>query len=215
MQTLKAPAARGTPCDTCDTMYCEDLLQHDQKGTGILLMWKKKFVFAVSKRSFWDRTGLPWTIPYTNVGGTVEPGERVIDAARREALEEMNCEVELLPSPETLACFLGGPPVTHHQLDDECPPLLIYNTPGLSVCVYCARTTSAPVPCREVPALLLLPPSRVGGGLLHELLESGKIREQVTGSIPRNAVASPWGSADLLSRLYDELNSIAHFDSWQ
>jgi len=33
-------------------MYSSDLLEHSQRGTGIILMWERKFVFAVSKNLF-------------------------------------------------------------------------------------------------------------------------------------------------------------------
>ncbi|MFX1536737.1 MAG: NUDIX domain-containing protein [Promethearchaeota archaeon] len=196
-------------------MYASDLFEYEQKGNGVILIWNKRFVFAVGKEFYWNKTTDPWTITYTNTGGHVEPKETMLEATKREVMEELECEVEILPSKRTLYCTLEDPKFTEHELRDAIPPLLIYNsaTIKMSVSVYLARVLTEPKPQREVPALVLLPPSLIGGGQLNELLNSGALlKEQVKGSIPRSANLRPFGSAELLAMYYDKFNAIAKFD---
>ncbi|NIO21729.1 MAG: NUDIX domain-containing protein [Candidatus Aenigmarchaeota archaeon] len=195
-------------------MYASELLEYDQKGNGIILLWQNRFVFTIGKESYWNKATIPWTITFTNIGGNVELGESMIEATKREAFEEIGCEINLLPAPKTLYCILETREYTIYALRDECPPILIYNTPKLSmsVCVYLAQTTTIPVPQHEVPALLLLPPASLHGGPLEQLIQDGgTLQEQVKGTIPRTAILRPWGSAALLATDFDRFNSIAHF----
>ena len=193
-------------------MYASELLEHNQKGNGVILQWEKRFVFAIGKERFWDKTTTPWAITFTNIGGKVELGESMLDATKREVFEETGCKVELLPAPQTLYCTLEDREFIQYHLEDKCPPILIYNTTGLSVCVYLARTVTIPIPQHEVPALLLLPPSSLHGGPLEHLLQSGSIlKEQMPGTILRIATLRPWGSAALLATDFDRFDAIAHF----
>ena len=83
----------------------------------------------------------------------------------------------------------------------------------MSVSVYSARILTEPKPQREVPALILLPPSLIGGGQLDELLNNGALlKEQMEGSIPRSVNLRPFGSAELLAMYYNKFNAIAKFD---
>ncbi len=195
-------------------MYASDLLEYEQKGNGIILLWQSRFVFAIGKESYWNKATTPWTITFTNIGGNVELGESMIEATKREAFEEIGCEIDLFPAPQTLYCILEAREFTTYALEDECPPILIYNTPklSLSVCVYLAQTTTAPVPQHEVPALLLLPPSALHGGPLKQLIQDGgTLQEQVKGAIPYTAILQPWGSATLLATDFERFSSIADF----
>lgn len=181
-------------------MHAADLLAHPQQGNGIILQWQTRFVFAVGKETYWNKVTVPWTITYTNIGGTVEPGESMLVATKREALEESGCKIEIIPALQTLYCTLEERQFTAYRLDDEYPPILIYNTTKLSVCVFIARCSSVPTPQQEVPALIFLPPSTIKGGLLGDIVHAGGIlKEQIPRSIPRTAILRPWGSADLLA----------------
>ena len=193
-------------------MYTVDLLKHPHHGNGIILQWQNRFVFAVGKEQYWDKTTVPWTITYTNIGGRVEPGESMLAATKREALEESGCKIEIVPALQTLYCTLEERQFTLYYLEDEYPPILIYNTTKLSVCVYVAKSSIVPTPQREVPALLFLPPSGLQGGLLGDILQAGGLlKEQIKGSIPRTAALRPWGSADLLASDFPRFRAIMRF----
>jgi 8-oxo-dGTP pyrophosphatase MutT (NUDIX family) len=169
-------------------------------------------VFALGKEEYWNKTTLPWTITYTNIGGMVEPGESMLAATKREAFEESGCKVKIIPAPQTLHCILEERIYTSYQLKDEYPPILIYNTTNLSVCVYVAKCNTPPTPQREVPALLFLPPSILQGGLLRDILQAGGIlKEQIKESIPQNVNLHPWGSADLLASDFNRFRTIMGF----
>ncbi|MFX0095003.1 MAG: NUDIX domain-containing protein [Candidatus Hodarchaeota archaeon] len=198
-------------------MYASDLFEYKQKGNGVILIWRNRFVFAIGKDQYWDKTTDPWTITYTNTGGHVESQETVIEATRREVKEELGCNVEILPSEQTLYCSLEDRKFTKQKLNDTIPPLLIYNSAiiKMSVSVFFARILVEPKPHLEVPALLLLPPSLIGGGQLSELLNNGALlKEQVESSIPRSANLHPFGSAELLAVYYEKFNAIANFNQY-
>ncbi|MFQ6123800.1 MAG: NUDIX domain-containing protein [Candidatus Heimdallarchaeota archaeon] len=196
-------------------MYTTDLLEFDQKGNGVILLWERRFVFAIGKENYWNKATTPMIITFTNIGGKVELDESVIAATKREAFEEIGCEINLFPASQTLYCILKARDFTTYTLEDECPPILIYNTSklSLSVCVYLAQTTTAPIPQHEIPALLFLPPSALNGGPLEQVIQIGGIlQEQVKGTIPRTSILRPWGSAALLATDFDRFNSIARFN---
>lgn len=193
-------------------MYATDLLQHSQQGNGIILQWQNRYVFAVGNEKYWNKTTIPWTITYTNIGGMVEPGESMLGATKREAFEESGCKIEIVPALQTLYCTLEEQKFTSYFLEDDYPPILIYNTTRLSVCVYIAQCSTVPTPLREVPALLFLPPSTLQGGLLEDILQAGgMLKEQSKGSIPRTVILRPWGSADLLATDFYRFRAIMRF----
>ena len=188
-------------------LYSSDLFRYDQKGNGVILIWEKRFLFVVGKEEYWEKTSIPWVITYTNTGGHVEPNETVMEATRREVMEELGCHVELLASDQSLYCDLEECNLISHELEDEISPILIYNstTIKMSVSVYLGRIHTEPRPHQEVPALLFLPPSLLSGGQLTGLIKAGAIlKEQVEGLIPRHAILKPFGSASLLAHNYHE-----------
>jgi hypothetical protein len=195
-------------------MHVSDLLKYQQEGNGVILRWDNLFVFAVGKEDYWNKTKEPWIITYTNTGGYLEIGETRVEATKREVKEELGCDVELLPSDQTLYCDLEDPHFVSYTLDDVFTPLLIYNSHvmELSVCVYLAQISSSPFPQREVPAILFLPPKLLHGGQLGDLLIHGcMIREQVKGYIPRSAIMKPFGSAKLLLNNWDKFMNTPSF----
>jgi 8-oxo-dGTP pyrophosphatase MutT (NUDIX family) len=192
-----------------------DLLKFDFKGNGVILIWENRFVFAIGKESYWDKSSEPWKITFTNVGGKVEAGETMLVATKREVLEELGCNVRIFPSERTLCCDLENPIFTEYELEDEVPPILIYNSEAMkmSVCVYKARINDEPEPHQEVPALLFLNPSSIKGGELTELVLKGcTIKSQSFIDIPENVSFIPFGSAELMAKYYDKFNKVANFD---
>jgi len=173
-------------------------------------------LFGVGKKAYWDKTTSPWTITYTNIGGHVESNESIIEATKREVLEEIGCSVELFSSDQTLYCDLEEPKLNSYELEDKIAPILVYNSRRMkmSVSVYLGCIQTEPNPQQEVPAILLLPHSLLGGGQLSGLLKSGAIlKEQIEGFIPRFAILRPFGSAELLTNNYDKFIALKKFKS--
>jgi len=127
------------------------------------------------------------TSPRTHVrwiGGAQEAGETFVDCARREAREELGCEVELLyPS----ATWLERTPGVHERtaLVDQPPPFIVQRyTTGEWVILYRARLLGEPVPC-DVKALLWVPvrvlDTLVDGLKLEQLTD---LKIEVLGRVP-------------------------------
>ena len=47
-------------------MYASDLMKFDSKGTGVIIIWSKKLLFAVGKEKYWNKAVLPPIITYTS-----------------------------------------------------------------------------------------------------------------------------------------------------
>ena len=198
-------------------MLSSDLFKYKNKGNGVILIWKNRFVFALGKELYWNKNTEPWEITYTNVGGKVEPNETMLNSTKREVMEELNCKVILFPSNLTLFSNLERANIIEYHLDDEIPPLLIYNSDKMkmSVCVYKAQVIEEPEPHQEVPAILFLRPLNLKGGLLSELIKNGcSLKKQKNFEIPPNIIIRPFGSAELLANFYDKFDKIANFNDF-
>ncbi len=195
-------------------MFASDHMKYETKGTGVIIVWREKFLFVVGKEEYWNKAISPPVITYTNTGGHVNPTETVLNATRREVREELGCEIELLSSTTSLCCELESSTIDSYHLDDEVAPILVYNSSGLkmSVCVYLARISVIPHPSTEVPALLLLPVNLLRGGQLKGLLHNGAVLiEQQEGTIPRDAHFSQCGSARILGDHWDQFTQSEQF----
>jgi hypothetical protein len=54
-------------------MFASDFMKYESKGTGVIIIWKKKLLFAVGRKKYWDKTVSPIIITYTSTGGHVIP----------------------------------------------------------------------------------------------------------------------------------------------
>ncbi len=198
-------------------MLVEELLLYKQQGNGVLIRWNDFFLFVLGKEEYWEKKRTHWEITYTNTGGHVEKNEDILDATRREVLEEIGCEVDLISSNQTLVCELENPIFSQYQLEDRTCPILIYNSREMkmSVCVYLGVISSNPIPKMEVPALILVPSSQIQGGKLSLLLREGAVMTTQGGrNIPKNAVLKPFGSADIVVKHWDVFLSIKSFSNF-
>jgi 8-oxo-dGTP pyrophosphatase MutT (NUDIX family) len=106
-------------------------------AAGILIVRDGRVL--LSPRPHGELTHLGW------IGGAVERGESAAEAARREAREEIGCDVELVHAPVTYEAW--GPA--------ELTPLApLLRTPEAAV--YRARPLGEPQPV-DVPALVWVP----------------------------------------------------------
>jgi hypothetical protein len=198
-------------------MKTSDLMKYENKGTGVIIIWKERFLFVVGKKKFWNYDISPPVITFTNTGGHVNPGETVEEATKRETREELGCEVKLYTTTTSFSCELESSYIIQHQLKDKISPILIYNSSDMtmSVSAYLARISGKPVPSAEVPALILLPISLIQGGILKDLLNKGAILiEKQEGYIPRNAQFTPFGSAQIMVDHLEKFNTIQEFNKF-
>jgi 8-oxo-dGTP pyrophosphatase MutT (NUDIX family) len=195
----------------------DEFLHHDKWGTGVLLQWNKDFLFVLAKERYWKKDGEFWEISYTNTGGHVEINEGIIEATKREVLEELGCECTLITSTQTVVCELEDPKPQIYNFEEKISPFLIYNSRRmqLSVCVYLGILESSPFPHMEVPGIVLLPRKLIQGGKLSSLLSSGaQIIHQNDRKIPTNSYLIPFGSTELLVNFWNDfmlLDSFRHF----
>lgn len=178
-------------------------------GTGIIIPFKDKYVFAIGNEKFWKKDGSNLIITYTAVGGNLERGESFLDSARREAKEEIGVEIELVSSPNTLIFNLDNMKRRIAKSKDRVRPVIVYNKTlsskeRLYVYVYLSNPLKAtPRSYMEVPSLLLLHKYQMiakEDKKLEDLLsEGGEIVER--RSIPRDAILKPFGSAEVLKQL--------------
>lgn len=205
---LKKAEQEPNPTIKPGPMKIEDLIMKDSRqGTGLIIKYSGKYIFAVGKESFWQRNNKGLTITYTAVGGSVEPEEDFLKCAYREAEEELGTPVEIISSNESIFYDFETRRKKKVVLEESTAPWIIYNmssgNQGLSVCVYIAKLKTAPKPLAEIPALILLTSKQVISNELKPLsvlLEEGaEIIEQ--RKIPRDALMMPFGSAEILKTL--------------
>lgn len=195
-------------------MFTEDLLLYESQGNGVFIRWNGSFLFALGNEKYWKMTDTHWIITYTNTGGHVESNETIVEATKREVLEEIGCEINLLSSKRTMKCSLEVPGISYHELDDEICPILIYDSETLkmSSCIYLGSIRSNPTPNMEVPALVFLPPPLIQGGALTSLLNAGaRLITQDEREIPKNTFLKPFGSVELLVNYWDDFLSLESF----
>ena len=104
-------------------MKLDDLIPYDsEKGAGLLIKTGPHYIFQVSG----EKHGVPGGEKFfSGIGGHVEAGESFIEAAIREAVEEIGTEVELFNSEKTYYLKHTGQ-INELSLDEEITPLMIY-----------------------------------------------------------------------------------------
>jgi len=101
----------------------DDLIPYDsEKGAGLLIKVGPHYIFQVSGEKHSVSDGERF---FSGIGGHVEVGESFVDAALREAIEEIGTEVELLSSEKTYYLKHTGQ-IIGLSLDEEITPLMIY-----------------------------------------------------------------------------------------
>jgi len=158
-------------------------------------------------------------VEITGIGGRMEAtDESAMDAAQREAWEEVGCEVEIIPQRETYV-VRGVADVQRIALPDEpAPAALVFRRHGtpphqpwhevhqgdVSILVFQAHLLGEPRPTGELPALLWLSPTQVVATAerdvpLRQLLQGGAtLLERDLGRTPRDSLARLTDSQEAL-----------------
>ena len=159
----------------------------------------------------------PGELFYAGVGGHREPGEDWLACARREVMEEVSTEVEILSAPATWHIPHGGP-AQQLEVTDRPRPLAFYemiHPPGTPragklyrIVVYQARLCSLPSKLQEdeVLAIIALTREQVMRGperkpTLADLLDEGARIVARAGPIDSHLRLYPVGTARALAHL--------------
>jgi hypothetical protein len=183
-------------------------------STGLILTWRDKLVFGLEPRAIpLGAVGQPDVAAFVGIGGHLDPGERWVDAAVREALEEATCPVCLGDSAVTYLCRQDRLPCPlAYSWKESYRPLLVWIATfdlrrgpdrvripvTLVTAVFRAAALSRPAPGAEIQGLLLMDrpallytyqkPRPLG-----ELLDRGT--ELVGKPLSSDTLVAPGGSA--------------------
>ena len=139
--------------------------------SGVLITDKNDLLFALATRDCWKREyNGSILIPVTGIGGGQLPGERMQECARREAREEISCDVDLIDSRvtymedesgkiEIISCEdIPAPLLYQIQRRPDSRPYATGLPAGdqLHIGIFRAVPRSQPMP-GDVPALLWVP----------------------------------------------------------
>ncbi len=92
-------------------------------GVGLVLEEGEHYLFCIAG----DRHVCPeGQLFFAGIGGHLEEGENLIECARREAKEEINCEIEILTARETYRVQSDGE-IKTIDIDDSPRPLALFD----------------------------------------------------------------------------------------
>lgn len=194
-------------------------IQFDVEGVGLIIYDDNQSIFALSKPKYWTREKNKTLISYGCVGGKVEKGETILEAAKREAYEEISSDIDIISSKET---YLIGLDLKVQQIKQKFKinPVVLYYVryPGKpgdpsvkdasfigKVHVFSAKIKGKPTPSSEVPAILWtdweIVQKNIGAQFsLSEFLDKGKIKEQI--EIPRDSFLYPMWTPEIIGKAF-------------
>ncbi len=145
--------------------------ESESKSVGVSTMMKHKgrYLFVLSKEKYWTPFKDGTKINYSCVGGKLEEGESFQEALLREAREEIDSDLRLLPNRKTFYVDSDNN-VSEVDITDEFKPRIIFEQkvlgkPGdpsangfwyLLVPVFYSEALTNPRPSSEIPALIML-----------------------------------------------------------
>jgi 8-oxo-dGTP pyrophosphatase MutT (NUDIX family) len=202
-------------------------MHYDLEGIGLIILDKGKFIFALSKPKYWIKEKDRTLISYGCVGGRIEEGETIQEAATREAYEEISTKVEIISSKNSYLIDLDLK-VHEINLNLGIKPLVIYfvkypGKPGNpnekdqcfigKIYVLFAKLGGRPNPSSEVPAILWTDWNIVQGNNgsyipISYFLKAGKIEKQI--ELPENACLYPMWTPEIIGKAFkkQELKNI-------
>lgn len=194
-------------------------MRYDVEGVGLIIFDKDQSIFALSKPKYWTREKNRTLISYGCVGGKVEKGETILEAAKREAYEEISSDIDIISSKETYLIDLDLKIRQVKQRFKISPVVLYYvRYPGMpgdpsvkdtsfigKVHVFFAKIKGKPLPSSEVPAILWTEWDIVQKNIglhfsLSKFLDKGKIEKQI--EIPRDSFLYPMWTPEIIGKAF-------------
>ena len=141
-------------------------------STGLILTWRDKLVFGLDPDAMpLGARGKPGVRAFVGIGGHLDAGESWGQAVEREALEEACCPISLGDSAVTYWCRQDATPrPIAYRWNEPNRPLLVWTATfrlrrgperqripvTIVAAVFRAAALAEPIPCTEIPALLLM-----------------------------------------------------------
>lgn len=168
-------------------------------------------LFVLEKKDYWKKEDNKTRISYQNVGGAVEENETFLEALSRETKEELDAEISILDSKETI--FISPQNKKQQiEIDDKKSPVMISSEihkgkPGrpeaegkwhLIGIMFKANLTTDFTPSSEISGTLEIDKKYLKNKMEFDyshLIESNRARVLENESIPKDAVFYPKFSA--------------------
>jgi ADP-ribose pyrophosphatase YjhB (NUDIX family) len=174
-------------------------------GTGAIIRSGNKFVFAIQKPKRWKQKKGKLTIPYTGIGGQVEPNETPEKALTREIREEASTGSRIVHAKKTT--LIKGKIVRDTTVKSSKKPAAIYlpnPKEKKAIFIYHTKLHKTPKPA-DNPALIYLTPRQIADTIrrqvpLHELLKNGAKLIAKT-QIPPSAIITPYGTPRVMPKI--------------
>ena len=175
-----------------------DLKEHVPNGrvsTGLLVYYGGLTVWGLSRQRYWTKTTDGTLMGLIGIGGGQEPGESLIQAVKREALEEAGADIAVQGRTPTVWAYEDGRSeirdLTHLLDEGEPSPILIWqmDIPWIDddrkprkmqyiAAVYLARFLTDPEPMAESPGMAFISEMQLlslldGPRLMTEMVSQG------------------------------------------
>lgn len=168
---------------------------HGRVSTGLLVYYEGLTVWGLSRQRYWTKTEDGTVTGLIGIGGGQEPGESLIQAVKREALEEAGADIKVHGRTPTVWAYEDGRSETRDLLPlldvGEPSPILIWqmDIPWIDdygepwkmqyvTAVYLAEFLAEPKPMAENPGLVFLSEAQLlslldGPRLISEMVSEG------------------------------------------
>lgn len=188
-------------------------------GVSSIIKSNDKLLFTLSKKAYWRQNNDTTEISFSCAGGKVENGETIVEALKREAMEEICCDIQPIHSKITYYIDLEKNKNEIKNLEKPSPIVVFEEKyPGIPgnfnakgnwfslIFIFKSNILGQPRPSREIPGLLYIDvnllqktPQKVSLKFIED--NGGKL---VGNEIPSNAIFFPIFTPSKLLEVFDK-----------